>query len=301
MTNTIKISENGSLLTKFLYIISSFLLAVCITILSLLLSFKFGFISQSQIFNALSDATYYTPIYESLMSNCENEALVSGLSSDIFDDCFRFEKLKGDSITYMTATLNDETYTIDTDEMQETLSKNIRTYTEENNLTVDGDLDSIIASFTDTVIAYYKTSIAFPYLSEIASFFRLFDKLMRYILPCVTIFALILLVVIYRLNGYKKNRFFRYLAYSLLSGAISTLVIPIFCYINGFYKHISFTQEYVYRFVVKYFENGLRYFAIAGIVLAICGILSIITSCVIKSRLKKEHVAANPSHSHSEA
>jgi RsiW-degrading membrane proteinase PrsW (M82 family) len=199
----------------------------------------------------------------------------------------------------MTAILNDETYTIDTEDMEETLSQNIRTYAEENNLTVDGDLDSVIASFSETVVAYYKTSIAFPYLSEIASFFRIFDKLMSYILPCVAIFALILLVVIYRLNGYKKNRFFQYLAYSLLSGAISTLVIPIFCYANGFYKRISFTQEYVYRFVVTYFENGLRYFVIAGIVLAVFGILSIITSCVIKSRLKKEHTP-HSSHSHSE-
>ncbi len=280
-------------------IFAAFLLSVCFLIVALMLSLKIGYINIDQIIGAYSNTGYFTKVYESLLSDCENEASASGLSGEVFDGVFTTETLKADILSYTTETINGSVYEFQTKELEDTLAKNITTYAEKNNLTVDGDLNEVIKNFTENIIDYYKTSVKFPYLDQIAQVFTLFQKLFLYILSASIIFILILLVALKRLTSFKKNRFFRYMAYSLLSASMSLLVIPIFCYQTGFYKKIVFTPEYVYRYVVSYVENGLSVFTSIGIILFVLGLICAIIEALIKKKLKEEKVPAHHHHHHS--
>lgn len=288
-------SKSNSRLKQLFSIFSSFLLAAALTVFVLFSCVKLGFTNSSQITKAFSDSNFYNSIYNTLMIDCENEAIISGLSEEIFDDVFSLDELMSYCDSYTISLLNNQEYPLDTSAMKEKLSENIKNYTIEHNLEVDGDIDEVISSFTSTVMAYYQSAIQFPYFDQIASTFRLFDRLLIYILPCMAVFSAILIILLIRLNTFKKNRAYRYLAYSLLSSALSILIIPVFCYITGFYKKLLISPEYMYRFIVSYMENGLKFFVCAGILLFIAGIISIFVSARIKKKLKEEHV---PIHHH---
>lgn len=296
MTKERHYSKNNSRLKQFFCIISSFLLAVSLTVLVLFTCVKLGFANTSQLTKAFQDSNYYNSVYNTMMGDCENEAIVSGLSKEIFDGVFSLNELTGYCDTYVSSLLNNQEYSLNTSGMEQKLSENIKNYATTNNLTVDGDIDDVIKNFTSTIVAYYKSAIQFPYFDQIASMFRLFDKLLLYILPCMAIFSVILIILLVRLNTFKKNRIFRYLAYSTLSSALSILVIPIFCYITGFYKKLAISPEYVYKYIVAYIENGLLFFVIAGVLLFAAGIIFIIVSAMIKKKLKAEHVPAHHHH-----
>ena len=192
--------------------------------------------------------------------------------------------------------MNNQSYTLDTSAMEQKLSENIQAYVSENNLAVDGDMNEVIRNFTSTIMAYYKTAVQLPYFDQIASMFRLFDKLLMYILPCMIVFSIVLIILLFRLNTFKKNRIFRYLAYSALSSAISVLILPAFCYITKFYRKLAISPEYVYKYIISYIENGIFIFLIAGIILFVFGIVFIITSSMIKAKLKKEYVPVHHHH-----
>ena len=289
-------SKNNSRLKQLFCIISSFLLAVSLTVFVLFSCAKLGFANATQITKAFQDSNYYNSVYNTMMGDCENEAIVSGLSKEVFNGVFSLNELTGYCNTYVSSLLNDQTYPLNTSAMEQKLSENIKNYATANNLTVDGDIDEVIKNFTSTIVAYYKSAIQFPYFDQIASMFRLFDKVLLYILPCMAVFSVILIILLIRLNTFKKNRIFRYLAYSLLSSSLSILVIPVFCYITGFYRKLSISPEYVYKYIVSYTENGLKVFVLAGVLLFAAGILSIIISTMIKKKLKAEHVPAHPHH-----
>ena len=117
-----------------------------------------------------------------------------------------------------------------------------------------------------------------------------------YILPCMIVFSIVLIILLFRLNTFKKNRIFRYLAYSALSSAISVLILPAFCYITKFYRKLAISPEYVYKYILSYIENGIFIFLITGIILFVFGIVFIITSSMIKAKLKKEYVPVHHHH-----
>lgn len=288
-------SKNNSILKQGICIFASFLLAVSITVLALFTSVKLGFVNEKQVLKAFESSNFYSRVYTELMSDCENEAIISGLSKEIFDGVFSLEELTNYVNTYVLSYLHDEDYTLDTSAMEQRLSENIHTYATENNLVVDGDIDAVISSFTSTVVAYYKTAGEFPYFDQITSIFHLFDKLIIYIMPCMSVFCIVLVILLWRLNTFKKNRTFRYLSYGFLSSAISILVIPIACFASGFYKRILITPEYVYRYLISYLTNGLQIFIYVGIGLFIFGAIFIFVSFQIKQKLKKKSAS---SHSH---
>lgn len=296
MTKEKHYSKNNSRLKQFFCIISSFLLAISLTVLVLFTCAKLGFANTSQVTKAFTDSNYYNSVYNTMMGDCENEAIISGLSKEVFDGIFSLGELTSYCNTYVSSYLNGQTYSLDTSAMEQKLSENIRNYVAENNLTVDGNIDEIIASFTSTVVAYYKSAVQFPYFDQIASVFRLFDRLLLYILPCMTVFSIVLIILLVRLNTFKKNRIFRYMAYSILSTALSILIPPVFCYITGFYKKLAISPEYVYNYIVSYIDNGIFVFLLAGIFLFALGVIFIIISTLIKAKLKKEHVPASRHH-----
>lgn len=289
-------SKNDSKLKQFFSILSSFLLSTSLTVLILFCCIKLGFTNTSQITKAFSTSNFYNSVYNTMMSDCENEAIISGLSKEIFDGVFSLNELTSYCDSYVISMLNDQNYPLDTSFMEKKLSENIKNYATENNLAVDGDIDEVIASFTSTVMAYYTSALQFPYFDQIASMFRLFDRLLMYLLPCMIIFSAILIILLLRLNTFKKNRAYRYLAYSSLSSALSILVIPLFCYITMFYKKLHISPEYLYKYIVAYMENGLKSFMITGIAFFAVGILFIFISAIIKKKLKEEHVPVHHHH-----
>lgn len=287
MTNTKTYSKKRSNLKKVICILSSFFLSVTLTIITLFLSLKIGFISDTQVLAAFTDSAYYNNVYNHMISDCKNEALASNLSESIFDGVFSLDDMTSHCSMYTVSLINGKTYTPDTSTIESTLSENIRQYVEANQLEVDGEINDVITDFTASVISYYKSAIEFPYFDQIATIFNLFNKLILYIIPFIGFLSLVLIYILYKLNSYKKNRSYRYLAYSFLSCALSLLVIPIFSYVTKFYNKLLFSPEYVYNFITTYYENGMKTFLYAGIGALILGILCIIISARIKSTLIK--------------
>ncbi len=272
---------------SFICICCSFLLAVFVTILGLLVSVKLGFATNNSISQALDQVKYADMVYDELLDKCESIAIPNALSREVFDGVFSKEMVNSDCKAYLDAQLNSKICDVDTTKAKEKLVSNINKYVKKNNLTADGDQEEIVNGFADDIMEYYTDAIQVPYAGQVGNIFRMISKYFMYICPIMLVFSAAIIYVLFKFNTRKKNRVFRYMAYSVMSGAFSVLIIPICCYISGFYKRLQIYPEYVYRFIVKYIENGLRLMTIIGIILAIAAGVMIAVSSYIKHKLKQ--------------
>lgn len=277
----------------FTCICCSFLLSVFVTALGILISVKLGFATNNSVVDAINEVKYADMVYDELMLKCEAIAIPNALTKEVFDGVFSKEMLNSDCTMYLEAQLNDKTVSVDTERARQTLIDNINDYIKRKNLKVDGDQDEIINEFADKIMQYYVDLIQVPYAGQVGNVFRLVSGYFKLICPAMLVFSAGIIYALFLFNKRKKNRGFRYMAYSFMSGAISVLIIPIAGYNSGFYKRLQIYPEYVYRFIVKYIENGLLIMTIIGCILLVSSLAMIGASSYIKHKLKQGH-----KHSH---
>lgn len=266
----------------------SFILALLIIASGMLLAVKLGFATNHSVMKAIDESGYSKLVQEELLHKCEALAIPNALGKEVFDDVFSEEKISRDSKEYLETALGGKFFVLDTEKEVEQLTGNINAYVERNQLEADGNKEEIIAEFVASIMDCYENMIQVPYATYIGNVFRIFSQYFTYFFPIMVAFVVALIVVLYRLNKRKVNRAFRYMAYSFMSGAIWVLFIPVYCYVTSFYKKIMIYPESVYRFLVKYLENGLDIFWMIGLILFVLSLLMIGISCYIKHCLKKE-------------
>ncbi|MBQ3546545.1 MAG: hypothetical protein IJA34_16400 [Lachnospiraceae bacterium] len=273
--------------SKVISMMASLLLSIFITVIAILFSIKLGFASNNSVINSMENVGYYDMVYEEFMSKTESLIIPNGLGVEVLDGVFSKEQIRSDGNSYLTAELNSNVFNVNVDKYKEKLAGNIYTYVAQNNLKVDGDADKIIDDICNEIMDYYIETIRVPYAATIGTVFRAISKLFPVLTIVMFVFALITGWIIFIQNPYKKNRILRYFSYSVMSAAFSTLVIPIYCAITKFYERIQVRPEYVYRFIVRYIEDGVNILLCTGIVLCVIAVGMIFGSSYIKSRYKK--------------
>lgn len=269
--------------------LSSLLLAIFISIMGIMLSVKLGFASNNSVMNSMNEVDYYQMVYNDFISKCESLAIPNGLNKEVFDGVVSVEQIRSDGNSYLKAELNSSTFEINIEGYSKKLSDNIYAYVEKNNLTADGDIDEIVDSFCEDIMDYYIEVIRLPYASTIGAVFRTISDYFPYVFCAMFVLSLGTIWILVKQNPHKRNRIFRYLAYSTMSGAISTLVVPIFCMITRFYRRLQIYPEYMYKFIVRYIEDGINIMLSIGVIFLVVSIAMICLSSYIKYQYKHEN------------
>ena len=256
--------------------LTSLLLAIFISVISLAVAIRLGFASNNSLVKALDDVHYYDMVYDS------------------------FTEIRSDGNDYFKAQLNSTTFNVNTFIYKQKLQDNINQYVNDNNLSVDGDRDKIISDISDEIVNYYLDMIKIPYANTVSVIFRNIIKYFPLIVAPMVVMGAVCVFLLCVQNKRKKNRIFRYLAYSVMSGAITTIIPVIYSFSTGFYKKIQIYPVYVYKFMIRYLENGLKILATVGIMLFIVALIMIFLSTYIKSRYLKEARIHHHHHHHSE-
>ena len=263
-------------------LLASLLLSIFLSVMAIMLSVDLGFATGNSLQIALDDVNYYERVYVDFIDKSEAILIPDGLGKEVLDGVFSVAQFKSDGNAYLDAQLNSTPYQVNLDNYKENLKANIRDYVEKNELTANGDTDAIIDDIVNVIMDNYVKTISIPYATNIGSIFRTIRMYFIYVFGAMIIFALVAIWVINKQNPYKKNRVFRYLAYATMSGAITTLVPPIYCVVTKFYTKIQLYPQYLYDFIVRYIENGIRIMTVIGVILAVSALLMIAASTYLK-------------------
>lgn len=260
--------------------IISYVLSVFVA-LSLLAVFwgvtiKTGLFNTDIVKDSLGLSGYYEYKAETINGNLKNMLSDAGIGEEAAEDVITNRMVLIDTNNYISGEIEGKAKDYNTDELEASLTANIRSYFEEQGITADAELNEYINRFVSAAAADYSSNIAFPfisyYLKSVDSYRSAVNWLIIIPVPIILL-CFVLLILMHRM----KYRGIRYFGYGVCAASLLEVITSMIMKKN--FMGIVAGHEGVYSdFIKKYISDAMGqgiYSALAGFILF--GIIIIVT------------------------
>lgn len=255
-------------------IISYILAIILVTLMSatIILSIVNAVVfSKSNVKKQMQKVDYYTEINNIIKESANNYIMQSGFDESIMDNVISKEKINKDIDKVINAIYEGEEVEISTDEIKNSLDKNVQQYIAQNNYKVDAQTQKDIEKFEDKIESIYANSITYSKSSikKVVKYFKMVKRMTR-----VALIASSILLIIFAIITYKTNR--ATFGISLLATGIICIFIKCYSSINIAVNNILMVNKTFSNLMINIINQVIQYVFIGGIILAVLGIALII-------------------------
>lgn len=255
-------------------IISYILAIILVTLMSatIILSIVNAVVfSKSNVKKQMQKVDYYTEINNIIKESANNYIVQSGFDESIMDNVISKGKINKDIDKVINAIYEGEEVEISTDEIKNSLDKNVQQYIAQNNYKVDAQTQKDIEKFEDKIESIYANSITYSKSSikKVVKYFKMAKRMTR-----VALIASLILLIIFAIITYKTNR--ATFGISLLATGIICIFIKCYSSINIAVNNILMVNKTFSNLMINIINQVIQYVFIGGIILAVLGIALII-------------------------
>lgn len=255
-------------------IISYILAIILVTLMSatIILSIVNAVVfSKSNVKKQMQKVDYYTEINNIIKESANNYIMQSGFDESIMDNVISKGKINKDIDKVINAIYEGEEVEISTDEIKNSLDKNVQQYIAQNNYKVDAQTQKDIEKFEDKIESIYANSITYSKSSikKVVKYFKMVKRMTR-----VALIASSILLIIFAIITYKTNR--ATFGISLLATGIICIFIKCYSSINIAVNNILMVNKTFSNLMINIINQVIQYVFIGGIILAVLGIALII-------------------------
>ena len=255
-------------------IISYILAIILVTLMSatIILSIVNAVVfSKPNVKKQMQKVDYYTEINNIIKESANNYIMQSGFDESIMDNVISKEKINNDIDKVINAIYEGEEVEISTDEIKNSLDKNVQQYIAQNNYKVDAQTQKDIEKFEDKIESIYANSITYSKSSikKVVKYFKMVKRMTR-----VALIASLILLIIFAIITYKTNR--ATFGISLLATGIICIFIKCYSSINIAVNNILMVNKTFSNLMINIINQVIQYVFIGGIILAVIGIALII-------------------------
>lgn len=252
---------------KIVSTILSFLLAIFITMFSYLIGLNFGLFNINNFVDSMN-VDFYVNINEYIRKEAVNAAIPYGVDADVFDNVFTMDITSIQASNKLRAQLQNENYEVNTSDLKERLYTNINQFVASKGFnTLTAEQQTSIDSLVEKVCKIYMDALTIPYMKQFANISNMFNNYILYGMIIVSVMMILSIVFIFLANKRYIHKSLRYICYSTISASIMTAFLPIWALIDGFYKRIFISTEYIYTFFVNYIHNSIMIFVYLSLLL----------------------------------
>lgn len=267
-------------------ILFGFLLSVFLTIVSILIAIRIGFLNKEVILRCLDSVDFYNQVQAEIYTQISYEIIPTGLELNLIDETIPIEKVHNDVNSYIEACFDDVEYTIETAEIENAIYENIMDQFENMERQEDTGTQEHARRFVSNIIEKYPDIIKFPYMKEFASVCTRIDPIISMIMIAAAVMGAVCILFLLLLQRWK-HRSLRYIIYAGLAAALMTVAIPVYLLIQKTYEGLGIRPAYLYNFCMEYIKASLLSFIWIGVGLLGSSILLMIVVKLMKERLKK--------------
>ncbi len=280
-------SRSSAASRKTVSYILSFLLAVTIVVIGLLLNVKIA-VSQSFVKGCISDE-----IVESARKTAYDVAsdytIPTGIDTSVLDDVITVDMVRGSLNEVIDTAYRDREASVSTDALSKALRPKVETFLKDNAVKVDDDTRDVMDAYVDDICKLYSSSVMITGINYLTSMRDLFN---RYFLLCIAVsvcFVVALVIFILKLHKHV-HRSMRFLVYALDGAAIMLFLAPFILFRSGAYRQFQISPEYLSLLISGYINKVLQNFFIEA---AVCFVISLALIFVIYKKrnrlLKRRH------------
>ena len=242
-----------------------FILSVSISVLGLLIIFKYTVFNKSYVKDLLVKNNYYESIYNYINEGISDYMVSSGLPESVIDGTFTKDDVERDVKLFIDSMYEGKRVDIDTTRLKDKLRNNINVYIKSLNLGIDNtdELDLFISDtaqiYTNEVKLYNMVD---GFSHKFSEFGNIVDKAII-IDGVIDIILIIILIIFGTLN----------IGSSVMSSGIILILIRLFIFDRIDSKNILIFSESFSVIVKKILGNISLFMLISGISLIIVGFI----------------------------
>ena len=264
----------------------SFILAVCLVLLSVLAVVKLTVLTPSFLVGSLEKSGYGTELRSELKNKLISYGNACNIGDDFFnkffDETLTEEYILNDVSEYVIQMYSSSSPKVETEQLSSALKTALLSYAVErgyeNDATLDEDLNVIVGEIDEIYSGY----IAIPAASTINSVVSRFAGLINLALPVSAVFTLFVALVIF-LSFRKKSNPVRYFIYASSAAFLMTTVLPLCVKLMGIIDKVNIVSKSIYSLVVTYANSVLNAFFICSAVLAVITVGLIVLYVTLKN------------------
>lgn len=239
--------------------ILSFLLAILLTVATVALAVKVGFVNKNQILDGLNYKDYYSGVEEQFYQDVKDLATPMGLPENVLEGIVESDIIHEDVRGYVDASCDGREYTFHTEELKQNLTDHIYRYFQEQGWQLTEEQLTTIPEFTGMIADKYVEDMKVPLVNYFNKLDSVYTKMTVFVVGGCLAVSVVIIIVLLRMQHWK-HRAVRFVTYSTIAAAIMTAVPAVVVLVSGFYKRISIEMEYLYHAIVEYVFNGCMVF-----------------------------------------
>lgn len=268
----------------------AFLLAVCITLITLLFIIRFGAFNEKIMYSNMSSHGYYDYIYEDFMEDVKAATLPTGFPERIFEGVVTKTDVYNDVNGSLKAQLGEKEFSSQSQQIKQRLRQNIEAYFVETEYTATEEEQTAINEYVNTVANNYDKYIKMPLGSYLLKAKQIFGKVFGIALTVLAVVSAVILFVLFKLHRWK-HRTLRFYSYAAFGSAVMVVAYPAYLYAGKAYYRLNLSPESFYNFAITYLDNILELFLYSGLFWLVMGIVLVCLSVFLKNKSKKRKKA----------
>ena len=235
--------------------ILSFLLAVLLTVATVVLAVKIGFINENRIISSLNYKDYYSGVEAQFYQDAKDLSTPMGIPESVLDGIVESDQIHEDIKGYVSACFQGKTYTFQTDKLEQNLTEHIYQYFQAQGWQMTQEQLETIPEYTKMISDRYVEDMKIPLVNHFHKIDRFYTKLTAIVLGVSVVLSAGIIFALIKMHRWK-HRALRFVTYSTIAAAFMVAAPAVVVLVNGFYKRISIGMEYLYYAMVEYISGG---------------------------------------------
>lgn len=254
-----------------------FIMGIVITLLALLLVFKFTILNESYLLDKIEENNYYEKLSSTIKEEMSYYVVQTGLSEEVLDNVFTKEMLEKDVKSVINSFYTNKKFVVNTEMVRKNIETNINNYLQNNNKVVSDT--SSLNQFIDQVVDIYKTSLDFAInLEEISPYVYKINNILNYVIIACVVFIII--------SALCLAIFMKEVPLSISMFTFGILFVLAYFLIKAYIDidNIVFYDENISNIIKVVFNDIIDKIKLFGIIGFILGIISSASNGIIKHK-----------------
>ena len=261
--------------SRFAFLFLSFLLAVFLSITSIITVINEFILSSNGVTGSLREVNFHEGAYAQFRSNLSDRLIPTGLPYSVLDGAFTPEEMYEDLNAYVEAMFANDLPNIERDLIAQRLNYNIDNHLAELGLT-QADIEyGVIADLIGEIIDNYNDYVSSPLLAVFGRTSNMYAGFLRQIMMAGLAGALITVGIIIFSSRHFRYLSFRYFAFSFGTAALMMMIVPIALRIWGGHHRLGISPEFVLDFIVAHIERSISSFLLVGAIFIVLYVIFI--------------------------
>lgn len=266
-------SSTKSKLRSVVFCLLSFLLSMCLFLLSVCTIISFTVFSKDYIYGNMNSSFYFIDKSDELKVGLTDLGYASGLDEAFFEGFIDDLLISKGTADYLDTYYSFESGNADTEDFESLFNEQLTSYAKEKNVTVNDDARKYLVKEAGKI---YENTIEIPYFGSLLLYIKAGVQAMPFIIGGLVFLSAVIIFVFFKANRWK-HKAIRYTCYATSGTFLAIVLIPSYLYFSQVMSKINVSSRAFYNFIQYTVANLELLFFMGAILFLLISIILFIS------------------------